>query len=122
MFVEAAGAVLVCGSLACAASAVLRRRIRLAAALFAAALACRRGRAFGAGAALHVVACGARRSPARWRWSSARLGRPLPLTWLDFVMGGCAVGALAVTTGAELPATLGARRASPRRSGSRAGA
>ena len=38
----------------------------------------------------------------------ARLGRPLPLTWLDFAMGACAVGALAVTTGAELPATLAA--------------
>jgi diguanylate cyclase (GGDEF)-like protein len=37
-----------------------------------------------------------------------RLGRPLRLSWLDFVMGGCAVGALAVTTGAELPATLAA--------------
>ncbi len=37
-----------------------------------------------------------------------RLGPPLPLSWLDFVMGGCAVGALAVTTGAELSANLAA--------------
>ena len=36
------------------------------------------------------------------------LGRPLALTWLDVVMGACAVGALAVTTGAELPPTLAA--------------
>ena len=37
-----------------------------------------------------------------------RLGRPLALSWLDCAMGACAVGALAVTTGAELPANLAA--------------
>ena len=37
-----------------------------------------------------------------------RLGRPLTMSFLDAAMGACAVGSLAVTTGAELPATLAA--------------
>jgi diguanylate cyclase (GGDEF)-like protein len=37
-----------------------------------------------------------------------RLGRPLPLSWLDLVMGACAVGALASTTGAEASAGVAA--------------
>src|SRR4051794_8431567 len=49
MFVEAAGGVLVCGSLACAGAAILRRRHRVAATLLAAALACAAADSFGAG-------------------------------------------------------------------------
>jgi diguanylate cyclase (GGDEF)-like protein len=68
--------------------------------LLAAALAC-------AAASLHdvatVIGCAAVLAMV-----VARLGRPLALSWLDFAMGGCAVGALAVTTGAELPATIAA--------------
>jgi diguanylate cyclase (GGDEF)-like protein len=105
MFVEAAGAVLVCGSLACAGAGVLRRRHQLAAALFAASLACAAADAFGAPGALHAIAAGLGIAGAL-AMVLGRLGRPLPLTWLDFVMGGCAVASLAVTTGAELPSTL----------------
>ena len=61
---------------------------------------------FGAGAALHSVATACSASPAVLAMVVGRLGRPLALSWLDFAMGGCAVGALAVTTGAELPATI----------------
>src|SRR4051794_17181954 len=107
MLVEAAGAVLVCGSLACAASAVLRVRSRPAAVLFAAALACAAAEKFGAGPALHAIACGFAGAGAL-AMVLRRFGRPLPLSWLDFAMGACAVGALSVTTGAELPATLAA--------------
>jgi diguanylate cyclase (GGDEF)-like protein len=106
MFVEAAGAVLVCGSLACAASAVLGRR-RLAAALFAGSLAAAAAEAFGAPDALHSVAC-VLAVLAVVVMVLGRLGRPQALTWLDFAMGAFAVGALSVTTGAELPATLAA--------------
>ena len=107
MFEEAAAGVLVCASLACAGAAVLRRRHRVAAALLAAALACAAADQLGAGAALHSVATGLGFA-AVLVMVVARLGRPLALTWLDFAMGGCAVGALAVTTGAELPATIAA--------------
>src|SRR6476646_3702801 len=107
MFVEAAGGVLVCGALACAASAVLRDRSRLAAVLFAIALACAAADQFGAGEALQATACGFAVAGAV-AMVIERLGPPLPLSWLDFVMGGCAVGALAVTTGAELSANLAA--------------
>ena len=103
---EAVGAVLLCGSLACAGAAAFapppvaarcwrprwpsRRRTRSA---------LRTGcRSSPAGSA----------SPARWRWSSAGSAGRCALSWLDFLMGGCAVGALAVTTGAELPAALAA--------------
>jgi diguanylate cyclase (GGDEF)-like protein len=95
MFAEG---VLVCGSLGCAGAAILRRRHRLAAALLAAALAC-------AAASLQSLATGLGVA-AVLVMVLARLGRPLALSWLDFAMGGCAVGALAVTTGAELPATV----------------
>ncbi len=107
MVVEVAGALLVCGSLACAASAVLRRRPQVAAALFAAALACAAAEQFGAGDALRSIACGLAIAGAG-TMVVGRLGRPLALSWLDCVMGACAVGALAVTTGAELPANLAA--------------
>ena len=120
MVVEVAGALLVCGSLACAASAVLRRRARVAAALFAAALACAAAEQFGAGDALRSIACGLAIAGAG-TMVVGRLGRPLALSWLDCVMGACAVGALAVTTGAELPANLAAAGVAER-SGSRAGA
>src|SRR4051794_8589261 len=107
MVVEAAGGVLVCGAVVCAASAVLRYRSRLAAMLFAVALACAAADRFGAGPALDAIACGFATGGAV-AMVIGRLGRPLPLSWLDSVMAGCAVGALAVTTGAELPATLAA--------------
>ena len=107
MFVEAAGGVLVCGSLACAGSVVLRRHHRVAATLLAVALACAAAQSFGAPDALHAVACGLA-SLAVLAMVIGRFGRPQPMTWLDFVMGGCAVAALSVTTGAELPATLAA--------------
>ena len=102
MFVEAAGGVLVCGSLACAGAAVLGRRHPVAAALFAAALACAAADAFGAGSALHAVACALGFAGAV-AMVLGRLGRPLPMPGWTSLMGGCAVGALAVTTGAELP-------------------
>jgi diguanylate cyclase (GGDEF)-like protein len=107
MFVEAVGGVLVCGGLACAGAAVLRRRHQVAAPLLAAALGCAAADAFGAPSGLHAAAC-VLAAAAVFAMILARLGRPLALTWLDFVMGACAVGALAVTTGAELPATLAA--------------
>ncbi|MBE2317867.1 EAL domain-containing protein [Solirubrobacter sp. CPCC 204708] len=104
---EAAGGVLVCGGLACLASAVAGRRSWLVAALFAAALACAAADAFGASSVFHTVA-GALGFAGAAAMVLQRLGRPLALSWLDFVMGGCAVGALSATTGAELGATLGA--------------
>src|SRR4051794_30589442 len=107
MFVEAAGGVLVCGGLACAGSAVLRRRHQVAAALLAAGLLSAAFDAFGVGSALHALGCGFAVAGVL-AMVLGRLGRPLPMTWLDLVMGGCAVGALSVTTGAELPATLAA--------------
>jgi diguanylate cyclase (GGDEF)-like protein len=107
MFVEAVGGVLVCGGLACAGAAVLRGRHPVAAPLLAAALGCAAADAFGAPSALHAVAT-ALGALAVLVMVLARLGRPQALTWLDFAMGPCAVGALAVTTGAELPATLAA--------------
>jgi diguanylate cyclase (GGDEF)-like protein len=107
MFEEAAGVVLVCGGVACLAAAGVGRRSWLVAALFAAALACAAGDAFGGGSWLHVVACGLGFAAASVMVLE-RLGRPLALSWLDFVMGGAAVGALSATTGAELGATLGA--------------
>jgi diguanylate cyclase (GGDEF)-like protein len=75
--------------------------------LFAVALACAAADQFGAGETLHAIACGFAAAGVV-AMVIGRLGRPLPLSWLDFVMAGCAVGALAVTTGAELPATLAA--------------
>ena len=107
MFVEAAGAVLVLGGLACLASAIAGRRSWLVAALFAAALGAAAADAFGGGPALHAIACALGFAGASVMVLE-RLGKPLPMTWLDFVMGGSAVGALSATTGAELGATLGA--------------
>ena len=107
MLVEAVGGLLVVGSLACAASTFVRGHSRLAALLFAAALAAAAADQFGAGQTLRVAACALAFAGAL-AMAEARLGRPLPLSWLDFLMGGCAVGALAVTTGAELPATISA--------------
>src|SRR4051812_44872719 len=107
MFVEAAGGVLVCGSLACAGSVVLRRHHQVAATLLAVALACAAAQSFRAPDALHSVACGLA-SLAVLAMVTGRFGRPQQLSWLDFAMGGCAVAALSVTTGAELPATLAA--------------
>ena len=107
MFVEAVGGVLVvreprvCG-LGHLGSPLASRRV------FAAALAAAAADAFGAGSALPRRRLRAWRSRARLVMVLERLGKPLPMTWLDFVMGGCAVGALSATTGAELGATLGA--------------
>jgi diguanylate cyclase (GGDEF)-like protein len=101
------GGLLVCACLVCAASAVLRGRARPAGLLFAAGLACAAADAFGAGQALHAVAAGLVFLGAV-ALVLGRLGRPLTLSWLDAAMGTCAVGALAVTTGAELPATVAA--------------
>ena len=101
------GGLLVVASLVCVGSAVLRQRSRVASACFAAALAASAADAFGAGQACQDVA-------VAFGFAGAvtmvldRLGRPLTMSLLDAVMGACAVGALAVTTGAELPATLAA--------------
>src|SRR4051812_9717415 len=100
MFVEAAGGVLVCGGLACAGSAVLRRRHQVAATLLAASLGCAAADAFGAPSVLHAVACGLAVA-AVLAMVLLRLDRPLLMSWLDLAMGGCAVGALSITTGAE---------------------
>src|SRR3954468_4493871 len=99
------GGVLVAASLVCVASAVLRQRSRVVAGWFAAALAASAADAFGAGQSLHDVAVvfGFAATVTR---VLERLGRPLTMSFLDAAMGACAVGALAVTTGAELPANL----------------
>ena len=92
MLVELVGGLLVGGSLACAASTFARGHNRLASLLFAAALAAAAADQFGAGRSLHVAAC-ALAFVGALAMVEARLGRPLPLSWLDFLMGGCAVGA-----------------------------
>jgi diguanylate cyclase (GGDEF)-like protein len=107
MFVEAAGGVLVCGGLVCAASAFAGRRSWVVAVLFAAALGFAAADAFGLGSWAHAVA-GALAFAGASVMVLERLGKPARLTWFDFVLGGCAVGALSATTGAELGATLGA--------------
>src|SRR3954453_4113779 len=101
------GGVLAAASLVCVGSAVLRQRSRVASGLFAAALGAAAADAFGAGQAFHDVAtvlgcAGVIAMVLR------RLGPLLTMSYLDAIMGACAVGALAVTTGAELPATLAA--------------
>ncbi len=103
---EAVGAVLLCGSLACAGAAFLRGR-QVAALLLAAALAVAAADAFGAPGWLQIVACGIG-SAGGLAMVVGRLGRPSRLSWLDFLMGASAVGALAVTTGAEASAALSA--------------
>jgi diguanylate cyclase (GGDEF)-like protein len=87
------GGILACGALACAATAVLRRGGRWAAALLALALACAAGGLLiaacllaGAGAAALVV---------------ARHGVPPRQSRLDGAMGASAAGALAVALGAD---------------------
>ena len=107
MFVEAAGGVLVCGGLACVAAAVAGRRSWLVAVLFAAALFCAAVDAFGESSWWHTAA-GALGFAGAVAMVLQRFEKPQALSWLDFVMGGCAVGALSATTGAELGATLGA--------------
>src|SRR4051794_1944378 len=101
------GGLLAAASLVCVGSAVLRHRSRVAAAWFAAALAAAAAEAFGAGEAFHAAA-----TVLAFGGVAAmvllRLGRPLTMSWLDATMGACSVGALAVTTGAELPASLAA--------------
>src|SRR4051812_46691014 len=98
---------LVAASLVCVGSAVLRHHSRVVAALFAAALAAAAAFEFGAGQAFHVAAVGLAFAGAAVMVLQ-RLGRPSTLSWLDAAMGACAVGSLAVTTGAELPANLAA--------------
>jgi diguanylate cyclase (GGDEF)-like protein len=105
MLDEAVGAVLVCGSLACAAATLVRGRHRVASLLLAAALAAAAADAFGA--QLQSAAC-VLGFVGAVAMVVGRLGPPSRLSWLDFLMGGCAVGALAVTTGAETPAALAA--------------
>ncbi len=103
---EAVGAVLLCGSLACAGAVVLRRR-QVAALLLAAALAVAAADGIGAPDWFQIVACGVGGAGAL-AMVVGRLGRPSRLSWLDFLMGASAVGALAVTTGAEASAALSA--------------
>ncbi|MDA0160550.1 EAL domain-containing protein [Solirubrobacter ginsenosidimutans] len=74
---------------------------------FAAALAAAAADAFGAGEAFDDVATGLAFGGVV-SMVLLRLGRPLTMSFLDAAMGACAVGSLAVTTGAELPATLAA--------------
>jgi diguanylate cyclase (GGDEF)-like protein len=98
---------LVAASLVCVGSAVLRQHSRVVGALFAAALGAAAAFEFGAAQALHDVAVGFAFAGAAVLVVQ-RLGRPATLSWIDAAMGACAVGSLAVTTGAELPANLAA--------------
>ena len=80
MFVEAAGGVLVCGGLACVASAVAGRRSWLVASLFAAALLCASVDAFGGSSAWHTVA-GALGFAGAVAMVLQRLEKPQALSW-----------------------------------------
>jgi diguanylate cyclase len=98
------GGILACGALACAATAVLRRRGRPAAALLATALACAAVRAgdgpLVAACLLAVGGAGA--------LVVARHGPPPRQSWLDAAMGASAAGALAVALGADASGALAA--------------
>jgi diguanylate cyclase (GGDEF)-like protein len=98
---SAAGGVLICGSLGCAAAA----RRRLAAVAFAAALACAAASEV-AGDGLSIAACalalvGAVALVVR------RLGPPARMSWLDALMGASSIGALATTAGAPAAVAAG---------------
>src|SRR3954469_1118849 len=99
--------VLVVASLVCVVSAVLRQPSRIAGALFAAALAAGAADELGAAQGFRDVAVGLSFAGAVVM-VLRRLGRPMTMSYLDAAMGACSVGALVVTTGAELPATLAA--------------
>jgi diguanylate cyclase (GGDEF)-like protein len=107
MFVQAAGAFLVCGALACASAAALKRSRLSVAAPLAVALAAAAAAELGAGRGWAIAAC-AVAVGAAVAMVVARLGKPLPLSWLDLAMGAGVVGALALTTGAEPQATVAA--------------
>src|SRR3954471_569617 len=99
--------VLVAASLVCVVSAVIRPQSRVAGAMFAAALAASAAEELGAAQGFGDVAVGLAFAGAVVMVLQ-RLGQPMTMSYLDAAMGACAVGALAVTTGAELPATLAA--------------
>src|SRR3954452_19154982 len=99
--------VLVAASVVCVVSGVLRQHRRVAGALFAGALAASAAEELGAAHGLGDVAVGLAFAGAVVIVLQ-RLGRPLTMSYLDAAMGACAVGALAVTSGAELGATLAA--------------
>ena len=115
MFLDwAAGGVLVCGAVACAAMAVGGKGSRpFAAAAFGAALACaglrELSRPHGVRFALGLALVG--RLRARLVGIGGlivgRLGRPSRLSWLDAAMGASAVAALAVTAGLAAPVVAG---------------
>jgi diguanylate cyclase (GGDEF)-like protein len=98
---------LVAASLVCVGSAVVRHHSRAGGALFAAALAAAAAVELGAAQAFHDVAVALVFAGAAVLVVQ-RLGWPATLSWIDAAMGACAVGSLAVTTGAELPANLAA--------------
>src|SRR4051794_2785841 len=114
MFLDwAAGGVLVCGAVGCAAPALRGDRSPFAPALFGAALAC--------AATAELVAFDGE-SLSLWLSLGAcvlafmgvgalicdRLGAPDRLSWLDAAMGASAVGALAVTAGLPAPPVVAA--------------
>jgi diguanylate cyclase (GGDEF)-like protein len=114
MFLDwAAGGVLVCGAVGCAALALRKHSSPLAAVGFGAALAC---------AGLGELAVSDAASLSLWLSVAAcvsaiaglaalivaRLGRPSRLSWLDAAMGASAAGALAVTAGLAGPMVVAA--------------
>jgi diguanylate cyclase (GGDEF)-like protein len=105
-----AGGVLICGAVGCVGVAARGDRRRLAAAAFAAALACAAAgelAASGVATWAPVAACAlalagvAALVVARW-------GRPNRLSWLDAAMAASSVGALAVSLGAPPAAAVAA--------------
>jgi diguanylate cyclase (GGDEF)-like protein len=104
----AAGVVLVCGAVGCAAAAARRDRPALPAAGFGAALACAAVREIAANgdAWLSVGACVAAIAGLACL-VVARFGMPGRLSWLDAAIGASASGALALAAGATAAEVLG---------------
>ena len=108
VFDWAAGVVLVCGAVGCATMALRKGRSPLAAAAFAAALACAGlSELVGRSLWLSLGACAFALLGIGFQIVD-RLGRPGRLSWLDAAMGASAVGALATTGGLAAPEVVGA--------------
>jgi diguanylate cyclase (GGDEF)-like protein len=107
---SAAGGVLLCGALACAAMAARGDRSRAATVAFAAALACVAARELAAPAdgTWLSVAAAALALAGIAALVVRRLGRPNRFSWLDAAMGASSVGALAVSVGAPPAAGVAA--------------